>query len=267
MQGLTLTAPAHWACVDVMSDLHLQASEPDTAAAWEQHLLSTPADAVFILGDLFEVWVGDDVLSDPAQPAGFEAACVKALRSAAQHRSIFFLHGNRDFLIGPAFAQAASLSLLADPTLLEFGGKRWLLSHGDALCLDDTDYQHFRAEVRSATWQQAFLAQPLADRKAMARSLREQSQARQRSALHYADLHHGATLDWLAQHRASVLIHGHTHRPGDHALGPGSSRMVLSDWDLNATSPRAEVLRLRLPDGQQSGAAVQLQRIGVGAAA
>ena len=116
----------------------------------------------------------------------------------------------------PAFAQAASLSLLADPTLLEFGGKRWLLSHGDALCLDDTDYQHFRAEVRSAAWQQAFLAQPLADRKAMARSLREQSQARQRSALHYADLHHGATLDWLAQHRASVLIHGHTHRPAEH---------------------------------------------------
>lgn len=267
MQGHTLTAPAHWACVDVMSDLHLQASEPTTAAAWEQHLLNTPADAVFILGDLFEVWVGDDVLNDPAHPGSFEAACVKTLHRAALQRSIFFLHGNRDFLIGPGFARAAGLSLLADPTLLEFGGQRWLLSHGDELCLDDTDYQLFRTEVRSAAWQQAFLARPLVDRKAMARSLREQSEARKRSAPRQADLHHGATLAWLAQHRASVLIHGHTHQPGDHALGSGSSRVVLSDWDLNATPPRAEVLRLSLPDGKQPGAVVELQRIGVCAVA
>ena len=182
------------------------------------------------------------------------------LLAAAQQRSLFLLHGNRDFLLGPAFAHAAGLSLLADPTVLVFGGQRWLLSHGDALCLDDTEYQQFRQQVRSATWQQAFLAQPLAVRQATARTLRRQSEARKQSGVAYADLDPAATRAWLTENQAPTLIHGHTHRPATHDLGAGLQRWVLSDWDLAAATPRAEALRLSL-DRSNPGGAVLVQRI------
>jgi UDP-2,3-diacylglucosamine hydrolase len=206
---------------------------------------------VFILGDLFEVWVGDDAVTpDPA--ACFEARCAQVLHAASQRLALFFLHGNRDFLLGPAFAQACGMTLLDDPTPLDFAGQRWLLSHGDALCLDDTDYQLFRTQVRSAPWQQAFLAKPLAERQAMAQAIRTQSENRKRSGMPYADVDSAAACDWLATAQASTLIHGHTHRPADHALPSGSTqarrRLVLSDWDAMATPVRAEVLRLSLSD-------------------
>ena len=164
--------------------------------------------------------------------------------------------GNRDFLLGPRFAQACGMTLLADPCVLVFAGQRWLLSHGDALCLGDHDYMRFRAEVRSPAWQQAFLARPLAERQALARQLRAQSEARKRSGETYADLDPAATQAWLQAARSPTLIHGHTHRPASHLLGQGLSREVLSDWDLHAPVPRAEVLRLdahglqRLPPAQ-----------------
>jgi UDP-2,3-diacylglucosamine hydrolase len=135
-------------------------------------------------------------------------------------------------------------TLLDDPTVLAFAGRRWLLTHGDALCLDDVDYMQFRAHVRSAEWQQTFLAKALAERQAIARGLREQSEARKRSGAHYADLDTAATRQWLAAAQAGTMIHGHTHKPADHDLGGGLQRIVLSDWDLAARPPRAQILRL-----------------------
>lgn len=237
-----LEAPASWATVDFISDLHLQASEPATFETWRRYL-STPggADAVFMLGDLFEVWIGDDA----AQPGTFEAECARVLRESARLRPQFFMHGNRDFLLGADFARDAAITLLHDPTVLDFGGQRWLLTHGDALCLDDLDYMKFRAEVRTDAWREAFLARALEERRGVARGLRQQSEARkQEAATVYADADTAASLAWLMVARARTLIHGHTHRPHDHELPHGHRRVVLSDWDGAASPPRAQVLRL-----------------------
>lgn len=244
-----LPAPPSWRTVDFISDLHLQAAEPATFDAWRHYLDSTPADAVFILGDLFEVWVGDDAvgqdLSSPA--AGFDARCAQVMGEAAGRLALFFMHGNRDFLVGPALMDLCNATLLDDPTVLEFpagSGRRWLLSHGDALCLDDTDYMEFRRQVRSAEWQHAFLAKPLAERQEIARALRRQSEARKQSGASYADVDADAARQWLRAAAATTLIHGHTHKPARHDLGGSLSRVVLSDWDLAAPVPRADVLRL-----------------------
>lgn len=239
-----LHAPAHWRVVDFISDLHLQASEAQTVQALEHYLAHTHADAVFILGDLFEVWVGDDGVQGQDDDARFEQHCIEMLRAAATQRAMHFMHGNRDFLFGPAAAGAAGLTLLEDPTVLTFGGQRWLLTHGDALCLDDRDYLQFRAQVRTTAWQQNFLAQPLAERRAFARGLRQQSERRKQSGVAYADVDAPLARDWLQAAAAADLIHGHTHKPADHTLGTGRHRYVLSDWDAAVTPPRGEVLRL-----------------------
>lgn len=236
-----LVAPPDWRTVDFISDLHLQVSEPATVAAWMHYLQTTSADALFILGDLFEVWVGDDAM---AEPGSFEAQGVAALRAAAQRLPVYFMQGNRDFLAGPAFLAQCGMTGLADPTVLVFGRQRIVLSHGDLLCLDDVDYQRFRVQARSAEWQQQFLAQPLATRRAQARGIRQQSEARKQSGVVYADVDGPAAIAWLQAAQAYTLIHGHTHRPADHALAPGLQRVVLSDWDMVALPPRAEILRL-----------------------
>lgn len=235
-----LPAPPDWRTADFISDLHLQSSEPETFDAWRVYMRSTKADAVFILGDLFEVWVGDDAAGEP----GFEADCAAVLKATASRLAAFVLHGNRDFLIGPELMQATGASLIHDPTVLTFQGARWLLTHGDALCLDDTDYLAFRAEVRSAEWQRAFLARPLADRKAIAHGLRVESEARKRLGAPYADVDDGAAASWLAAAGAVAMIHGHTHKPADHRLPRGLRRLVLSDWDATAAPPRLQVLRV-----------------------
>jgi UDP-2,3-diacylglucosamine hydrolase len=248
-----LHAPTQWQAVDFISDLHLQASDPATFGAWQQYLQRPPAeraDALFILGDLFEVWVGDDALDAPidkAEPA-FWRHCAALLHAHSLHTPVYFMAGNRDFLLGPAGLRACGMQVLTDPTALDFLGQRWLLSHGDALCLDDTDYMRFRAEVRTSGWQSAFLAKPLSEREAIARGLRTQSEARKRSNAHdpalWADVDTQAAREWLQRAGAHTLIHGHTHRPASHNLGNGLQRVVLSDWDAQAQHPRAEVLRL-----------------------
>lgn len=256
-----LTAPANWRVVDFISDLHLQPSEPQTVQAWEHYMAHTQADAVFILGDLFEVWIGDDVLAgseDDGQAARFELHCSRVLQQTSERCAVFFMHGNRDFLFGDAGARACGLSLLADPTAFSFGGQRWLLTHGDALCLDDTDYLQFRAQVRSPGWQQAFLAKPLAERRAIAQGLRNQSEARKRSGASYADVDADQAIRWLQSAGAPELIHGHTHQPADHDLGLGLRRRVLSDWDGAASPARAQVLRLSL---QSANSPVLVQRL------
>ena len=226
--------------VDFISDLHLQASEPATFSAWQRYMQNTPADAVFILGDLFEVWVGDDLLEE----RGFEYQCAQVIKQTAARVPTFFMHGNRDFLVGNGLMTACNTTLLSDPTVLSFNHQRWLLSHGDALCVDDVDYMQFRQQVRSADWQQAFLAKPLAERQAIARDLRKQSEARKISGVDYADVDENIARQWLQQAESATLIHGHTHKPAMHAMGDGLQRVVLSDWDASATLPRAEVLRL-----------------------
>ena len=244
-----LLAPPSWRTVDFISDLHLQASDPATFAAWQHYLESTPADAVFILGDLFEVWVGDDAIGGDLQSpaAGFDARCAQVMGEAASRLALFFMHGNRDFLVGQGLMGLCNATLLQDPTVLVFPAdarRRWLLSHGDALCLGDTDYMQFRSQVRTAEWQRAFLARPLAERQAIARGLREQSEARKKSGVQYADVDTEAARRWLQAAGSHTLIHGHTHKPAVHDLGGGYSRVVLTDWDLAAPVPRAEVLRL-----------------------
>ena len=255
------TAPANWRVVDFISDLHLQESDSQTVRVWEHYMAHTRADAVFILGDLFEVWIGDDVLAgDEAddETARFELHCSRVLHQTSERCPVFFMHGNRDFLFGEAGARACGLSLLADPTAFGFGGQRWLLSHGDALCLDDTDYLQFRAQVRSPGWQQAFLAKPLAERRAIAQGLRTQSEARKRSGASYADVDTAEAIRWLQAAGAPELIHGHTHKPADHDLGLGLRRRVLSDWDGAASPARAQVLRLSL---QGANSPVLAQRL------
>lgn len=247
-----LVAPSHWRTVDFLSDLHLQASEPDTLAAWHHYLQTTPADALFILGDLFEVWVGDDALDDPGS---FESQACALLQAASRQRALFFLHGNRDFLIGPGFARHTGATLLHDPTVLVWQGQRLLLSHGDALCLDDVDYQRFRVQARSVQWQEHFLAKPLAQRRAQARGIRAESEARKQSGAVYADVDGPAAIAWLQAARATTLVHGHTHRPAEHPLAPDVRRVVLSDWDAAAQPPRADVLRLT-PQGLERVAIV-----------
>ena len=244
---MELLAAPHWRCLEFVSDLHLQCSDQPTFDAWRRYLQHTRADAVFILGDLFEVWVGDDAV---AAGTGFERDCVALLARAAQRLDLFIMRGNRDFLMGAALMRDCAATALDDPSVLQLGQRRLLLSHGDALCLDDHDYQRFRAQVRSPSWQHNFLAQDLGQRLEIARNLRQQSEQHKRAATRYADVDTGAACAALQAHQAQLLVHGHTHRPARHALGPHYERLVLSDWDLGAHPPRAEVLRLRLgPDG------------------
>jgi UDP-2,3-diacylglucosamine hydrolase len=241
-----LIAAPTWRAIDFISDLHLQASELATFNVWRQYMQSTPADAVFILGDLFEVWVGDDAL----QHGSFESQCAHVIGQTALRVPTFFMHGNRDFLVGNTLMDRCNTRLLNDPTVLVFGGQRWLLSHGDALCIDDLPYMQFRAQVRSPEWQQAFLAKPLAERQAIARGLRQQSEAKKQAGTVYADVDTATARQWLLAAQAPMLIHGHTHQPATHGLGDGMRRVVLSDWDADAEPARAEVLRLTA-DGLQ----------------
>jgi UDP-2,3-diacylglucosamine hydrolase len=161
---------------------------------------------------------------------------------------IFIMRGNRDFLMGEQLAAACGAKMLEDPSVLQLGTTRWLLTHGDAQCLADTPYQAFRTQVRSTAWKERFLSQPLSHRLELARHMRSQSEAQktQRKALHepWIDLDAATCLGQLRAHAADHMVHGHTHQPTQHPLGVGHTRWVLSDWDLQAEPPRAEALRL-----------------------
>lgn len=237
-----LAAAPDWRAVDLLSDLHLDAGSPRTFEAFAAHLRHTPADAVLILGDLFDVWLGDDARTRP-----FERQCVELLAEASCRLQLGLMPGNRDFLLGRATLAECGAFGLADPTVLCAWGRRVLLTHGDALCLEDVEYQRFRAEVRRPAWCEATLTRSLPEREALARAIRGASQERKRGMPDpdlWADVDRAAAIAWLRGAAASELIHGHTHRPGRSALAPGLVRHVLSDWDLDGPAPRAEVLRL-----------------------
>ena len=234
-----LSAAPHWQAVDFISDLHLCEAMPRTFEAFVAHLAHTSADAVFILGDLFEVWVGDDMAE-----LDFERDCLSAMRAASSRLHLGFMVGNRDFLAGARMLELCGATGLGDPSLFDAWGRPVLLSHGDALCLADGPYQEFRAMVRSSAWQSTFLARPLSDRLHIAAQIRQASQGRRQfDGASDADADVALALQWLQRSGAGVLVHGHTHRPGSNELAPGLLRHVLSDWDLDQ-GQRAEVLRL-----------------------
>jgi UDP-2,3-diacylglucosamine hydrolase len=244
-----LIAPNHWRQVDFISDLHLHAAEPGTHDAWVRYMQSTTADALFILGDVFEVWVGDDTLDDPES---FEAACARIIRHTSERMSVFIMRGNRDFLIGERLAQACNAQLLEDPSTFQFLDTRIVLTHGDALCLDDVAYQAFRNTVRSADWQQEFLEKPLAERQQIAADIRARSEHQKTQHENYADVDPAAAVAVLQQLSAKVMVHGHTHRPATHTLPDGNIRWVLSDWHVHGGHARAEVLRLQTDETNQT---------------
>lgn len=215
-----------------ISDLHLSADRPEISSAFSEFLATTAAraEALYILGDLFEYWAGDDDIEDP-----FNQQVIQAL--AGLHSTgvvIYLMHGNRDFLMGKTLAAACGAQILPDPSLISIHGTPTLLMHGDTLCTDDTDYMAFRAQVRSPEWQRNFLSQPLALRKAQIEHLREQSrQAQSHKTADIMDVNAESVINALREHNYPRMIHGHTHRPARHEYEVEQyrcERWVLPDW-------------------------------------
>ena len=215
-----------------ISDLHLSESRPAANEAFFSFIegKARSADALYILGDLFEYWVGDDDLADP-----FNSLIAGFLRGLSQAGvKLRIMYGNRDFLFGERFCAATGAELLEDPAVLSLGGVQTLVMHGDTLCTGDIDYQAWRRVARSAEWQRELLSRPLAERRRIGRGLREKSSAAVgEKPLDIMDVADSAVRDALRRHGASRLIHGHTHRPGRHELevdGRRCERWVLPDW-------------------------------------
>ncbi len=211
-----------------ISDCHLDPERPGVTATLIRFLQERAATAshLYILGDLFEVWLGDD------DPALEHQPIIDALQRLAATVPVYFMAGNRDFLLGRDFAARIGMSLLEEPQVLQLGNRRTLLVHGDTLCTDDHDYQHFRSMVRSAAWQSEFLAQPLAERQRIAAGLRSDSaDAMAQKSADIMDVNQQAVRDCFDQNRVDTIIHGHTHRPAVHRYGSELQRLVLGDWN------------------------------------
>lgn len=210
-----------------ISDCHLGGDDTESARLLKQFLdqRATAARTLYILGDLFEVWLGDD---DSAEA---HRSVLQALQAYASQHEVFLVVGNRDFLIGPGFAAAHNINLLQEPVVLTLGKQNIVLIHGDTLCTDDVDYQRFRSQVRDPAWQQDFLAKPLPERQAIAAALRDDSKtAMQEKSIEIMDVNERAVIDCFDQHGGDVIIHGHTHRPARHDYADGRTRFVLGDW-------------------------------------
>jgi UDP-2,3-diacylglucosamine hydrolase len=219
-----------------ISDLHLQPAHPATSAAFfdflERH--ARRAQQLYLLGDLFEFWAGDDDIGDP-----FHAQVVAALRKVSDGGTrVYWIGGNRDFLVSTGFAEAAGLTLLPETHVTEIGGQRLVLLHGDAQCTEDVKYMQFRAMVRQPAYQAQFMAMPLAQRKAIIAGMRESSRTEQGAkSYEIMDVTPQAIGDVFTQTGTDVMIHGHTHRPALHQVG-ATRRYVLPDWEPDATPPR-----------------------------
>lgn len=215
-----------------ISDLHLDLVRPEIIELFSKFVReeAVQADALYILGDLFEAWIGDDAEDETGE------RFVEAMRPMREARKpCFYMHGNRDFLIGERFAKKAGMTLLPDPSVINLYGTPTLLMHGDTLCTDDEAYQAFRKQVRSPEWQRQFLAQSIETRQAFA------NQARQESLRHTGDSTNAAIMDVnqaaveaaMSSVNVRNLIHGHTHRPGNHQWLQNQvpiKRTVLADW-------------------------------------
>ena len=215
-----------------LSDLHLEDARPG-ALEWLLSFLTGPAraaEAVYILGDLFEFWIGDDAVSETARTVA------RATRRLVEGGiPVFFIHGNRDFLLGPAYAERAGFKLLPETHLLDLYGTPTLLLHGDTLCTDDVEYQAIRAQTRDPEWQRRVLAMSVEERLALARSARDASMAHTGSAApDIMDVNEAAVREAFAASGARLMIHGHTHRPATHEIrldsGETVRRIVLAAW-------------------------------------
>ena len=218
-----------------ISDLHLQSSHPRTSAAFlsflEHH--AQYAQALYLLGDLFEYWAGDDDLEDPFNAR--MTAAIRAVSDAGVH--VYWIAGNRDFLVGSGFAAAAGATLLSEPHVATIAGRRIVLLHGDAECTKDVQYMEFRAMVRQPAWQKQFLSMPLAQRKAIIDGLRKSSREHNgEKSMDIMDVTPAAVAQVFAEHASTVMIHGHTHRPALHQVG-NTLRYVLPDWECDVTAP------------------------------
>jgi UDP-2,3-diacylglucosamine hydrolase len=214
-----------------ISDLHIDAGRPDITGQFIEFLGTEArgAEALYILGDLFESWVGDDA------PDRGQAAALDAMRSlTAGGVPCFVMHGNRDFLLGRAFCERTGARMLPDPVIVTLYGERVLVMHGDALCTDDRAYQRLRATVRDEDWQRRFLRLSAGQRRALAGAARTGSQAHTASiAYTIGDVNDESVAAALRAAGTTTLLHGHTHRPGIHALsvdGRACTRIVLGDW-------------------------------------
>lgn len=217
-----------------ISDLHLEESRPDITGAFLRFLeeKAPGAEQLYILGDFFEAWIGDDERT----PLQDQAAA--ALRTLSDNGTrIFLMHGNRDFLLGEDFCARSGATLLEDPTLIDLYGTPTLLMHGDSLCTADVEYQKFRAKMRNPQMQKMILSRPLEDRLQMARQLREMSMAtNQGKAEDIMDVTPAEVVRIMESYNVPQLIHGHTHRPAEHTLevnNQPAKRIVLGDWDKN----------------------------------
>lgn len=214
-----------------ISDLHLEAKRPEIGTQFLDFLQgeASSAEALYILGDLFESWVGDD---DPNEHYREMKVAIRALVDRGV--AVFFMHGNRDFLIGDRFAEETGVTLLPDPYHVDLYGTAVLLSHGDAMCVDDIEYQQFRSMTRTSEWQTMTLAKPLAERLAFAAQVRLQSQKHSDAkAEEIMDVSQTEVEKTIVEYGVDVLLHGHTHRPAIHKLvidERQASRIVLGDW-------------------------------------
>jgi len=222
-----------------ISDLHLKPSRNDIAEGFFHFVETTASDAqrLYILGDFFDAWIGDD------EDDTFYTQILQKLSSYSQQGlALFFLHGNRDFLVGEGFATATGATLLNEEHLIELNGEAVLLMHGDSLCIDDDEYLKFRAQVRNPAWQQQILQLPLQQRRAMAAQLRTQSQSMNAmKAEDIMDVNGDEVKKVMLKHNARTIIHGHTHRPAVHKLdNKGHQRIVLGDWESQGWFVRAD---------------------------
>ncbi len=214
------------------SDVHLEPGRPDISERFFSflELQAREAEALYLLGDLFEAWVGDDDDDDFAKMVPLK---LRALSDSGV--PVYFMHGNRDFLIGQQFAAVSGCQLLGDPSRVELYGETLLLSHGDSLCTDDLGYQAFKKEVRDPRWQQRFLAKPLAERRDFARHARDAStRYQQQQPSQIGDVNQQAVETLMAEKQVRLLLHGHTHRPAVHDFtlpnGVEARRIVLGAW-------------------------------------
>ena len=216
----------------LISDLHLTEERPEANERFISLLeeKGRAAEALYILGDFFEYWIGDDDLAEP-----FNAVIASLLKDLTRHGvPLYLMHGNRDFLIGEGFCAATGASLMQDPSVVDIAGVKTLLTHGDTLCTDDLDYQTWRRKARDPAFQAAFLAKPLDERRRQVHQMREKSkQVVQEKTAEIMDVNDEAVRAALRSHGVRRLIHGHTHRPGRHAIevdGKRCERWVLPDW-------------------------------------
>lgn len=214
------------------SDIHLDASRPKTAEAFF-HFLQTDvkqADALYLLGDVFELWIGDD--DDDEFVASVQNQLADTVKNGIP---IFFMRGNRDFLIGEHFAKRTGVTLIDDPYSIVINNTQAILSHGDSLCTNDKEYQAFRQQSRSQAWMDAVLSKPLKERRELGKQLRAQSKTMSsRKPEDIMDVSEDAVIDLMKQYKAQKIIHGHTHRPNRHNINQCSERIVLGDWDSHA---------------------------------